>query len=95
MGTEARLKAGYFLRMLQGGETLTMPDSRPMPAIGAHCHELRIRDKDSTWRIVYRIDSGAILIVEVFNKKTQQTPKRVIDTCKTRLNEYDTSTEAR
>lgn len=92
MSKEARLKAGYFLRMLQGGEKLTMPESRPMPSIGARCHELRIRDKDSTWRIVYRLDPDSILIVEVFSKKTQQTPKYVIDTCKARLSEYDAST---
>lgn len=92
MSKEARLKAGYFLRMLQGGETLTMPESRPMPSIGARCHELRIRDTDSTWRIVYRLDPDTILIVEVFNKKTQQTPKRVIDACKARLTEYDANT---
>lgn len=92
MSKEARLKAGYFLRMLQGGETLTMPEPRPMPLIGARCHELRMRDKDSTWRIVYRLDPDTILIVEVFNKKTRQTPKRVIDTCKARSTEYDAST---
>ncbi|RLA48348.1 MAG: type II toxin-antitoxin system RelE/ParE family toxin [Gammaproteobacteria bacterium] len=89
MSKDARLKAGYYLRMLQGGETLSMPESRPMPSIGTRCHELRIRDKDSIWRVVYRLDPGSILIVEVFSKKTQQTPKYVIDTCKARLSEYD------
>ena len=89
MSKEARLKAGYLVRMLQGGETLSMPESRPMPSIGPRCHELRIRDEDSTWRVFYRIDPDSILIVEVVNKKTQKTPKRVIDTCKARLKEYD------
>ena len=89
MSKDARLKAGYFLRMLQGGETLSMPESRPMPSIGTRCRELRIRDKDSAWRVVYRLDPDSILIVEVFNKKPQQTPKQVIDTCKARLSEYD------
>ena len=89
MSTEARLKAGFFVRMLQGGENLSMPESRPMPSIGPRCHELRVRDKDSTWRVIYRIDRDSILVVEVFQKKTQQTPKHVIDTCKTRLSEYE------
>ena len=89
MSKDARLKAGYYLRMLQGGEMLSMPESRPMPSIGKRCHELRIRDEDSTWRVVYRLDPGSILIVEVFSKKTQQTPKHVIETCKARLREYD------
>ena len=86
---EARLVAGYLLRRLQRGEKLAMPHSRPMPGIGARCHELRIVDGDSTWRIVYRTDSDAVIITEVFLKKTSQTPKRVIATCKTRLREYD------
>jgi hypothetical protein len=40
-------------------------------------------------RIVYRIDPDAIVIVEVFAKKTGATPKKVIDTCKARLRVYD------
>lgn len=61
-----------------------------MPSIGAHSHELRIRDADKNWRIIYRIDDDAILIVEVFNKTTRATPKNVIEICKKRLSKYDT-----
>lgn len=85
----ARLEAGYLLRCLQRGDKLGMPHSRPMPTIGRRCHELRINDERSTWRIVYRVDEDAIVILEVFSKKTQQTPKAVIDACKRRLKEYD------
>jgi len=85
----ARVEAGYLLRRLQAGEKLSMPHSRPMPSIGARCHELRIVDENTTWRIIYRIDDDAILILEVFKKKTQQTPKNVIDSCKRRIKEYD------
>lgn len=60
-----------------------------MPGIGARCHELRINDPGGTWRIVYRIDEDAIVIVEVFMKKTAQTPQTVIDVCRKRLKEYD------
>ncbi len=84
----ARLEAGFLLRRLQQGEKLAMPQSRPMPSIGTRCHELRINDENLTWRIVYRIDSDAIVILEVFEKKTNQTPKRVIDTCKDRIRVY-------
>lgn len=86
---EARLEAGFLLRLLQKGEVLSLPHSRPMPAIGARCHELRVNDKGQTWRIVYHTDSDAVVILEVFAKKTAQTPMRVIDTCKRRLQEYD------
>jgi len=60
-----------------------------MPSIGARCHELRINDTSGNWRLVYRIDSDAIVIVEVFSKKTQATPKAVVDVCRKRLKEYD------
>ena len=86
---EARLEAGLLLRRLQKNERLSMPHSRPMPSIGHRCHELRITDGDLSWRIVYRLDHDAILILEVFNKKTQQTPKQVIATCKNRIRDYE------
>ena len=60
-----------------------------MRSIGRRCHELRVPDKDHTWRIVYRIDTDAIVILEVFAKATRETPQDVIDTCKGRLKQYD------
>jgi phage-related protein len=85
----ARAEAGLLLRRLQRGESLGLPHSRPLPAIGRRCHELRIVDAEATWRIVYRSDVDAIVVVEVFAKKTQATPKSVIDACKRRLRAYD------
>ena len=66
-----------------------MPQSRPMPSIGSRCHELPINDANTTWRLIYRIDPDAIVIAEVFAKKTEKTPKDVIQACKKRLMEYD------
>ena len=66
-----------------------MPHSRPMPSIGARCHELRIQDADKTWRVMYRVDSDAIVIAEVFSKATRSTPASVIAVCKQRLKPYD------
>jgi phage-related protein len=86
---EARIEAGVLLRRLQQGEILGLPHSRPMPSIGAHCHELRIRDSDKNWRIIYRIDDDTILIFEVFQKTTQKTPTNIIDNCQKRLRKYD------
>lgn len=85
----ARLEAGFLLRRLQQGEALSLPQSRSMPSIGARCHELRVRDAEQNWRIIYRIDSDAILILEVFNKKSQTTPKLVIEICQQRLKQYE------
>lgn len=60
-----------------------------MPAIGRRCHELRIPDQAGTWRIFYRVDADAVLILEVLQKKTSATPKAVIDLCKQRAAAYD------
>ena len=85
----ARLEAGTLLRRLQSGERIGMPHSRPMTAIGSRCHELRIVDVARTWRIVYRLDSDAVVIADVLQKTTQQTPARVIADCARRLKHYD------
>ena len=85
----ARLEAGFLLRRLQQGESLTLPHSRPMPAIGPRCHELRITDDDLTWRIIYRVDHDAVVILEVFHKKTRETPRATIEICRARLKSYD------
>lgn len=86
----ARIEAGYLLRQIQKGIKLSLPQSRPMPSIGTQCHELRIHDKNLTWRIIYRIFTDAVLIVEVFEKKTNKTPKSIIDVCKQRIKRYET-----
>ena len=72
-----------------------MPHSRPMPAIGQRCHELRIQDSDTTWRVIYRIEADAVIVVEVFAKKTQTTPQQVIDVCQRRLRQYDEAARGR
>lgn len=84
----ARFEAGMLLRRLQRGETLAMPASRPMSSVGKKCHELRIVDETATWRIVYRLESDAVVILDIFSKKTTKTPKAVIDVCKDRLKRY-------
>jgi phage-related protein len=85
----ARIEAGLLLRRLQRREPLGLPHSRPMPGIGPRCHELRVQDADVTWRLVYRADPDAVIICEVFAKKTQTTPRSVIDACRRRLSAYD------
>ena len=67
-----------------------MPHSRPMPSIAKAVHELRIPDQAATWRIVYRQDPGAIVILEVFSKKARATPQAVIRACRQQLAAYDT-----
>ncbi len=64
-----------------------------MTGIGTRCHELRLDDGKRAWRIMYRIDDDAIVILEVFEKKTQKTPKRILNLCKERLKRYDSESK--
>jgi phage-related protein len=91
VGRIARIEAGDLLRRLQQGEMPAMPASRPMPRIGRGVHELRVVDRETKidWRIVYRIDADAILVVHWFEKRTRETPGRVVELCKRRLARYD------
>ena len=81
----ARIEAGILLRRLQRGDTLSMPVSRPMPGIGAGCHELRIRDDGISWRIVVLIEEDAIVVLDVFRKKSRTTSLRAIERCRRRM----------
>ena len=86
------MEAGALLRHVQEGESLGMPHSRPMPSIGPRCHEIRVRDDNRIWRIVYRIDPDAILIAGVFAKTTRATSRHDIESCQGRLSVYDEAT---
>jgi phage-related protein len=60
-----------------------------MPDISARCHELQIDDKGRTWSLINRADPDAIVIAEVFDKKTPKTPKQVIEVCRRRFRDFD------
>ncbi len=86
---EARVTTGALIRSLQEGEVLGMPQSRPMPAIGAGCHELRIPDENTIHRVFYAIRPDAIVLIGVLTKKTRATPAVVVRACKARIRRYD------
>jgi phage-related protein len=88
MPIDARRETGFLLRLLQEGQSIGMPKSRPMPSIGHGCHELRVQAENTIWRTLYFIDMDAIVVLEVFAKKTTRTPPAVIDVCKQRLRSY-------
>ena len=91
---EGRQEAGMLLRLLQEGERLGMPQSEPLPDVGPRCGALRVRDAEHNWRIMYRIDPDAILVLEVYSKKTRKIPDEVISRCKERLKRYDDAVRA-
>ena len=89
----ARIEAGFLLRRLQIGEQITMPASRPMADVGKNCHELRVPDGDVTWRLLYCLEPDAVVILDVFSKKTRTTPKTVLRAAKRRLQMYKRLTQ--
>ncbi len=91
---QGRQEAGMLLRLLQEGERLGMPQAEPLPEVGPRCGALRVRDAEHHWRIVFRIDSDAVLVLEVYPKKTRKIPDEVIDRCKRRLKQYDAAASA-
>jgi phage-related protein len=91
VGPAARIRAGELLRRLQQGEPLGLPASRGLPGVGPRVHELRVEDHETgiSWRIVYRIDPDAILVVHWLEKRTRATPRSVVALCRKRLRGYD------
>lgn len=94
-GQAARVEAGFLLRRLQRGENLGLPHSRPMPDIGAACHEPRIVDRSVTWRIMHHLATDAIVILDVFPKKTAAAPRSVVAECRKRLAEFQRVVKSR
>ena len=83
-----------LLRLLQEHERLGMPQAEPLPDVGPRCGALRVRDAKHNWRIMYRIDFDAILVLEVYAKKTRKIPDEVIKRCKQRLRQYEAAVKA-
>ena len=78
-----------LLRQLQCGAKLGMPHVRPVSRIGARCHELRIPDATVTWRLIVRLDVDAVVILDIFGKKTRRLPEQIVAACRDRLRRYD------
>ena len=83
-----------LLRLLQEGERLGMPHAEPLPDVGRRCGALRVRDAQHNWRIMFRIDSDALLVLEVYPKTTRKIPDEVIERCQQRLKQYDAVVKA-
>lgn len=79
---------GFLIYKLQLGEKLIMPHSRPMPSLGASCHELRVKDESGIYRAFYYLKiEDQILIFHAFQKKTEKTADKDIEQGKKNLRE--------
>jgi phage-related protein len=70
----ARREAGHQLDQVQHGQE---PDDwKPMPTIGPGVREIRIRDANGAFRILYVAKFAAtVYVLHCFQKKTQKTSK--------------------
>jgi len=83
---EIKSKLGDLILDLQLGESISMPDSRPMPSVGPGVSELRVKDSQNQYRAFYYLKvAGKVIIFHAFVKKTEKTLKREIDIGKKRL----------
>lgn len=73
----ARRMAGFQLERVQYGEE---PDDwKPMTSIGSGAREIRVRDADGAFRVIYVAKLGdAIYVLHCFQKKSQRTAKEDI-----------------
>ena len=81
---DVKQDVGYQLDKLQRGQ---QPDDfKPMPSIGKGVEEIRVWNDSGAYRVIYsaRI-ADAVYVLHAFQKKTQATSKRDIDTAKERF----------
>ena len=70
--TAARREAGYQLFQVQEG--LDPDDWKPMNSIGQGVREIRIREVDGAFRVIYVAKfTDAIYVLHCFQKKSQKT----------------------
>jgi phage-related protein len=79
----AKQQAGYQLHRVQNG--LEPENWKPFSTIGAGVKEIRIKESDGIYRIIYVAKfQNRIYVLHSFQKKTQKTRKHDIDIAKAR-----------
>lgn len=86
---DARREAGFQLSKVQAG--LDPDDWKPFNEIGSGTREIRIRESDGAFRILYVAKfEEAVYVLHCFQKKSQATAKRDKEIAKTRYREIST-----
>jgi phage-related protein len=82
----ARRKAGFQLFQVQEGDD---PDDwKPMAEIGPGVREIRIRERDGAFRVIYvAAFPRSVYVLHCFQKKTQKTSGGDIELAKRRYKE--------
>jgi phage-related protein len=85
---DARIRLGRGIYLLQMGERIAMPNSRPMPVVAPGVYELRLKGEDGIFRVFYYTASPqGVLVFHAFVKKTQRTPRLEIELARKRWKE--------
>ena len=81
----AREEAGYQLYLVQTEEE---PDDwKPFPDVGSGVNEIRVRDSNGIYRVMYVAKfADAVYVLHCFQKKTPKTSASDIDLAKKRYN---------
>lgn len=79
----ARREAGYQLDRVQTGRA--PEDWKPMATVGHGVKEIRIRDADGAFRVIYLAKlADAVYVLHCFQKKTEQTSDKEIQLARKR-----------
>ena len=82
----ARRDAGYQLDRVQHG--LEPSDWKPMSTVGAGVNEIRVRDENGVFRVMYVAKfAKTVYVLHCFQKKTQRTSKKDLDIAHRRYQE--------
>ena len=76
-------QAGYSLHLIQNGGRAV--DEKPFKTVGQGVNEIRIRDENGAFRIMYVAKFlDAVYVLHAFQKKTQKTAKADIELARQR-----------
>lgn len=74
----ARRECGYQLDRVQHG--LEPVDWKPMPTVGSGVREIRVREQDGAFRVIYVAKlADRVYVLRCFHKRTQKTAKADLD----------------
>ena len=83
----ARRQAGHQLDRVQPG--LEPDDWKPMKTVGTGVREIRIRDTQGAFRIIYLATlADRVLVLHAFQKKSRQTSRTDLDLAARRLKQW-------
>ena len=81
---DARREAGYQLDKVQRGFDPT--DWKPMKTVGAGVTEIRIKDDQGIYRVIYISKyANTVFVLHAFKKKSQKTAKKDLEIARQRL----------